>query len=162
MKWIQADYGRIDIDVKWSKAVALAEAYKSKENGNLYKLIGLSRDGNYQLVYFGRCIKQKFTKRIFQRDHLSKQADFLAKNKKMKLLVCLGNITEEKKRKPKMISDIESLLIHSHSDERFPYLVNKQCTLSHNVIKNYLITNKGWRKEKSYKAVGYGLFMAVI
>jgi len=74
-------------------------------------------------------------------------------------MVSFGNLTEEQKLKPTELSNVESLLIYSHTHDDFSYIKNKQCSLSHNVIKNYRITNKGWLEEGMYKVVAYGLFV---
>ncbi|RFZ91224.1 hypothetical protein D0C36_20015 [Mucilaginibacter conchicola] len=158
----QFEHKRIDVAIKWQKPVSLEEvseieADKCKDT-YFYKIIG-RHNNNFKLFYIGKCIEQYVTTRIFQKDHLIKQADFKEAHKKHKLLVSFGNLSEEQKLKPTELSNVESLLIYSHTHDDFSYIKNKQCSLSHNVIKNYRIINSGWREEGMYKIVAYGLFV---
>ena len=156
----QATWKRIDIIIKWSPPISFEEA-KIVENENntfLYKIIGRYNE-TYKLFYIGKCVKQKFSTRIFQKDHRLKQASFKDEHKKHRFMVSLGRLTENEKHKPAEISNVESLLIFAHSHNGYPEMKNIQCTLTHSVIKNYRITNNGWRKDKMYKIVAYGLHM---
>lgn len=114
-------------------------------------------NNNYKLFYIGKCIRQYVTVRIFQKDHIKKQAEFKEMHKKHKLMVSLGNLDGE--YSDTELSNIESLLIYSHTNDDFSFIKNKQCSLTHNVIKNYRIENKGWCAEQMYRTVAYGLFV---
>lgn len=157
---IQADWKRIDIDIKWTAPEPINEVIAGDHDVNtyLYKIVGL-HNGNYKLYYIGKCIKQNFSKRIFQKDHKLKQLTLKEGHKNHKIMVSMGQLSEDQKHKPAEVGDVESLLIHAHAHEEYPDLINKQCVLSHSVTKNYRIVNKGFRKEKMYKVVAYGLFM---
>jgi hypothetical protein len=156
----QASWKRIDVTVTWTKPMTIEEAKIIEDENNtfLYKIVGRHNE-NYKLFYIGKCIRQKFSTRIFQKDHKLKQAEFKNKHKRHKLLVSLGNLSDEDKHKPTEISNVESLLIFAHSHDGYPCMKNIQCSLTHNVIKNYRIINNGWRKDKMYKVVAYGLHM---
>jgi len=156
----QADWKRIDVVITWDKPITIDEArlIEDEKDTYLYKIVGRHNE-NYKLFYIGKCIEQKFTTRIFQKDHRLKQQEFKEAHKKHKLMVCMGRLKEDKKHKPTEISNVESLLIFAHSSDVYPYMKNKQCSLSHSVIKNYRIINKGWLKDNMYKTVSYGLFM---
>jgi hypothetical protein len=160
MTFYQADWKRIDVVITWDTPITIEDAITIEDENDtyLYKIIGRYNE-SYKLFYIGKCVEQKFTTRIFQKDHQIKQAAFKEAHKKHKLMVSMGRLKEEKKHKPTEISNVESLLIFAHSHDGYPYIKNKQCSLSHNVIKNYKITNRGWRKDKMYQTVAYGLFM---
>jgi hypothetical protein len=155
---------RIDVTIKWEKPISI-EQLKALTNNDceqtyFYKIVGRHGD-QYKLFYIGKSVRQYFTKRIFQRDHLNKRADFQVDYKKHKIMFSLGNVIEKSHLKDETddIGNIERLLIYSHTNPSFKYMKNKQCKLNHNVIKNYRINNKGWRKDNMYQIVAYGLFV---
>lgn len=156
----QFDDNRTDVTIIWQKPITIEEVRfleKDKcKDTYFYKIVGLY-NGNHKLFYIGKCYEQYITTRIFQPDHIRKQADFKLAHKKHRLLVSLGDLSGDNYTSTQ-ISNIESLLIYSHSNEDFTHIKNKQCSLSHSVIKNYRITNKGWRADKMYSIVAYGLF----
>lgn len=146
--------------INWSEPKTLEEVKvmddDSSYNAYFYKIVGVFNN-KFKLFYIGKCFKQYVTKRLFQPDHIRKQAEFKEKYKKHRLLISLGNI-EYKKHKPVEIDNVERLLIYSHSHDDFSFIKNKQCSISHKVIKNYRIENKGWLGEGMYRKVAYGLF----
>jgi hypothetical protein len=155
---------RIDITIKWGPPITIDEARDLTEDlcedTYFYKIVG--RHGErYKLFYIGKCVKQYFTRRIFQRDHLSKRAGFKADYKKHKIMVSLGNIVDRKnvKDEERDVDNVERLLIYSHTNTDFPDIGNKQCKINHNVTTNYRIVNRGWRKDNMYQTVAYGLFV---
>lgn len=162
MSLTQFEYKRINAIIKWSKPMTFDEIKELEDDKckdtYFYKIVG-RHSGKYKLFYIGKCVEQYVTTRIFQKDHLVKQASFKEAHKKHTLLVSLGNISEEQKHKPQELSNIESLLIYAHTHDGFSHIKNKQCSLSHNAIRNYQITNKGWREEGMYQTVAYGLFV---
>lgn len=143
--------------IKWSKPYTLEEIRSKKADCSctcFYKIIGVYGH-RFKLFYIGKCIRQYLTTRIFQPDHLAKQASFTQAHKRHKLLVSLGDVEDFEEYSDTELDNIERLLIYSHSNEDFSYIKNKQCTLSHRVIRNYHIINSGWRKEGMYKSIGY-------
>jgi hypothetical protein len=153
---------RIDVTITWKKPIDIDEVrYLEEEKCKdtyFYKIVGCYRE-NYKLFYIGKCVDQFITTRIFQRDHLDKQADFKDSHKRHALMVSLGNLSETHNLKNDELANVESLLIYSHTHNDFSYMKNKQCKLNHNVIKNYKIVNKGWRQEGMYQIISYGLFV---
>ena len=153
---------RIDLTIKWKKPITLEEVKNLQEekcnDTYFYKIVGRYNE-SYKLFYIGKCINQYITTRIFQKDHLEKQATFKEAHKRHTLLVSLGNLTESHNLNNDELGNVESLLIYSHTHEDFSYIKNKQCSLNHNVIRNYRITNIGWREEGMYNIVAYGLFV---
>ena len=153
---------RIDVTIKWERPIAIEEVKLLQEekckNTYYYKIVGLY-NGSFKLFYIGKCVNQYITTRIFQNDHLKKQASFKDSYKKHKLMVSLGNLTDSHNLKADELGNVENLLIYSHTHNDFPHMQNKQCRLNHNVIKNYKVINKGWREDNMYRTVAYGLFV---
>lgn len=156
----QFEHKRIDVTIQWDKPISIEEVKQLQQekckNTYFYKIVG-RHNNNYKLFYIGKCIRQYVTVRIFQKDHIKKQAEFKEMHKKHKLMVSLGNLDGD--YSDTELGNIESLLIYSHTNDDFSFIKNKQCSLTHNVIKNYRIENKGWRAEKMYRTVAYGLFV---
>jgi len=156
----QFEHKRIDVVIKWQKPISIEEVrvlqQEKCKDTYFYKIVG-RHNNKYKLFYIGKCIRQYVTTRIFQKDHISKQAEFKSMHKKHKLMVSQGNL--EASYTDTELSNIESLLIYSHTNDDYSYIKNKQCSLSHNVIKNYRIENKGWVGENMYRTVAYGLFV---
>ena len=157
----QFEDNRIDVVIKWEKPITIEEVRHLQEekckDTYFYKIVG-RHSNNFKLFYIGKCVEQFVTTRIFQKDHIQKQASFKDAHKKHKLMVSLGNLSNQELT-PTQLSNVESLLIYSHTHDDFSYIKNKQCSLTHNVIKNYRITNRGFRQEGMYQTVAYGLFV---
>jgi hypothetical protein len=157
----QFEHKRKDITIVWQKPISIDEVKQLQENKckntYFYKIVG-HYNSVYKLFYIGKCYKQYITTRIFQKDHIQKQANFKKDHKKHELMVSLGNLADEDYTSMQ-ISNVESLLIYSHTHDDFSDIKNKQCRLNHNVIENYRIINKGWREENMYQIVAYGLFV---
>jgi len=153
---------RTDITITWKKPITIDQLkFLEKEKCQdtyFYKIVGHC-NGNCKLFYIGKCLNQYLTTRIFQKDHIEKQSRFKLEHKKHTLLVSFGNLDNGDDYKDSQLTDVESLLIYSHTHEDFAFMKNIQCRLNHKVISNYRITNKGWRDEGMYQTVAYGLFV---
>jgi len=158
----QFEHKRTDITINWKKPITIDEVKYLQEqkcqDTYFYKIVGRYNE-SYKLFYIGKCIDQYITTRIFQKDHIQKQSQFKLDHKKHTLLISLGNLEDGEDYTKEQLSNVESLLIYSHTHDDFSYMKNVQCRLNHNVIENYRITNKGWRGEGMYHTVAYGLFV---
>lgn len=68
------------------------------------------------------------------------------------------NLNGRIKLTEKRLSDIENLLIYSHSSIDFPRLVNKKNVRTHKVAPNYYLKNSGFCDDGRYPEVASAVF----
>lgn len=152
----------IRVSIEWSQPQLITgfkdELVKNPELGYFYKFIGKYSNSNH-LVYIGQSYSRFVSDRIKDLDHKIKQNKFNQEHPKIRLHVSVGIIKHIDKFDKKKISDIEKLLIYSHPNSDYKYMINKKATMNHHVNINYQIINSGFLKDRMHEEVYYGLFI---
>lgn len=153
-------------EIRWQDPIYYDEVYllnpELQENVFFYKILG-THGGRYSLFYIGKVFGQYVSVRLKNADHLEKRMIWQSENKRTKLMVSIGELHSQhyneirlKKNKAKMIDDLESLLIYSHSDHlKFK---NKQSIGSHRIMYEYHLRNSGFLDEGMLSEIAYGMF----
>ena len=148
-----------EVGVKWSRPKLYANALDTDADelydAFFYKIIG-KYNGSYHLLYIGKTYDQFVTDRLQNKDHQKKRAAIQKKYSRHELLVSFGFVSSEEKRNRRLIDEVESLLIYTHSDHT--KLQNKNKIWSHKITRDYKIINSGFRKDEMVKEIALGLF----
>lgn len=133
------------------------ETVQSEKTGYFYKIIGELK-GVYNLFYIGKTKRQFITERLLNRYHKIKQAGFKKEHPTHIFYISLGIIENPIRIKDALVDNVESLLIYSCDKLNHKYFKNKSNTLSHKIIKSYIVKNKGFLEDGMKKEYAYGLF----
>ncbi len=149
-----------EVKIKWSKPKNYTKALQTENNGledsYFYKIIAHYKD-SFKLLYIGMSYSQYPSKRLSNRDHVNKREHLQNLYKRHELLISYGHIITLDNVNFKLIDEIESLLIYSHTD--LPHLTNKKKVWSYKITSEYQIKNTGFRKDGMAKDIGLGVFM---
>jgi len=153
------------VEIEWSNPIsyddALNVSLEKLEEVYFYKIIGEYSD-SYSLMYIGKVYDQAVSERLKNKDHQVKRAQWQTEHPRTKFCISFGQLKskhfdeETEKWKRKVVDDIESLLIYSHSDHM--KLKNSKSIWSHSILLEYQVLNTGFIKEKMIEELAYGLF----
>ncbi len=147
------------VDIEWSDPSpydnTLQSSLEDLHAVYLYKTIG-QYHRHFHLLYIGKTFTQYVTQRLSNKDHQSKRNELQSQYPRHALLVSFGSVTSSSKRNARLIDEVESLLIYTHSNS--PKLQNKNKVWTKRIIRDYKITNSGFREEGMVKEINLGLF----
>ncbi|MBV6640758.1 MAG: hypothetical protein KI791_08570 [Cyclobacteriaceae bacterium] len=152
--------------ISWRKPILYDEVFQlssaAQKKAYFYKVLG--RFGqSYSLMYVGKVYKQDVSTRLLNGDHAFKRNSWQAEHKRHTLMISLGDLVSEhfldikrEKNRERMIDDLESMLIYSHSYHlKFK---NKKNIGSHRIMFEYYLRNSGFIKEGMLRELSYGMF----
>lgn len=140
---------------------ALSLPYEDQEESYFYKILG-GHGQSFSLFYIGKTFRQSVTVRLKNKDHQGNRLKWESEHSKHRLLVSLGDLRSKHfndastKVQAKIVDDLESMLIYSHSYHlKFK---NRQNIGSHQIGFEYHLINSGFLKDKMLSEITYGMF----